>query len=241
RSTGTIPGADAFRLYDTYGFPLDLTADMARERGMEVDTAGFDAAMAQQRETARAAGKFGGGTTLPAELVSRMEPTVFLGHEQLRAEGLEVVALLREGRPVQRIEAGEEAIVFLDRTPFYAESGGQVGDTGAIDGRGMAFSVGDTRKFAGQFHGHVGRLRAGTLSVGDRVVAGVDGDRRASTVLNHSATHLLHGALRDRLGTHVAQKGSLVAPDRLRFDFSHFEPIGAEALRAIELQVNDDV
>ncbi|GGK09208.1 alanine--tRNA ligase [Luteimonas terricola] len=241
RSVGTIPGADAFRLYDTYGFPLDLTADMARERGMEVDTAGFDAAMEQQRETARAAGKFGGGTTLPAELVARMEPTGFLGYDSLQAGGLEVVALLRDGRPVQRVETGEEAIVFLDRTPFYAESGGQVGDTGELDGKGVSFVVEDTRKFAGQFHGHIGRQRAGALAVGDHVLASVDGKRRATTVLNHSATHLLHGALRERLGTHVAQKGSLVAPDRLRFDFSHFEPISAEALRGIELQVNDEV
>ncbi|MEN1939591.1 alanine--tRNA ligase [Luteimonas sp. MJ174] len=248
-ASGMIPGIDAFRLYDTYGFPLDLTADMARERGMDVDIAGFEAAMEQQRETARAAGKFGGGTTLPAELVAKMAPTGFLGHEQLQADGLEVVALLRDGRPAQRIEAGEEAIVFLDRTPFYAESGGQVGDTGELApdaaatpvATGGGFLVEDTRKFAGQYHGHIGRLRTGTLAVGDRVSAGVDGARRGTTVLNHSATHLLHGALRERLGNHVAQKGSLVAPDRLRFDFSHFEPITADELRDIELRVNDEV
>ncbi len=260
RSTGTIPGADAFRLYDTYGFPLDLTADMARERGLDVDTTGFEAAMEQQRETARAAGKFGGGTTLPAELVAKMAPTGFLGYDQLRADGLAVVAILREGLPVERIEAGDEAIVFLDRTPFYAESGGQVGDTGVLvapapgkaapvgaataaipDPAAPTFTVEDTRKFAGQFHGHLGRLQSGSLAVGDRLDARVDAARRATTVLNHSATHLLHGALRARLGTHVAQKGSLVAPDRLRFDFSHFEPITAEELRDIELRVNDEV
>ncbi|WP_132999411.1 alanine--tRNA ligase [Luteimonas arsenica] len=241
RSSGTIPGADAFRLYDTYGFPLDLTADMARERGMQVDTAGFEAAMEQQRETARAAGKFGGGTTLPAELVAQMAPTGFLGYDQLQAGGLEVVAILRDGRPVDRVEAGDEAIVFLDRTPFYAESGGQVGDTGELDEKGVAFAVEDTRKFAGQFHGHVGRVARGALAVGDHVLASVDGARRATTVLNHSATHLLHGALRERLGTHVAQKGSLVAPDRLRFDFSHFEPISADELRDVEQRVNDEV
>ena len=236
-----IPGVDAFRLYDTYGFPLDLTADMARERGMEVDVAGFDAAMEQQRVTARAAGKFGGGTTLPAELVAKMPPTGFLGYDRLQAGGLEVVAILRDGRPVDRVEAGDEAIVFLDRTPFYAESGGQVGDTGELDEKDVSFKVADTRKFAGQFHGHVGRVARGALAVGDHVLASVDAARRASTVLNHSATHLLHGALRERLGTHVAQKGSLVAPDRLRFDFSHFEPITADELRDIELRVNDEV
>ncbi|MEN1927859.1 alanine--tRNA ligase [Luteimonas sp. MJ250] len=247
-SAGVIPGADAFRLYDTYGFPLDLTADMARERGMEVDVAGFQAAMEQQRETARAAGKFGGGTTLPADLVAKMAPTGFLGYDRLQADGLTVVALLRDGRPVQRVEAGEEAIVFLDRTPFYAESGGQVGDTGELAVAatttapvGASFLVDDTRKFAGQYHGHIGRVRSGALAVGDRVTAGVDAGRRGATVLNHSATHLLHGALRERLGTHVAQKGSLVAPDRLRFDFSHFEPITADELRGIELRVNDEV
>ncbi|MBJ6984055.1 alanine--tRNA ligase [Luteimonas sp. MC1750] len=256
-SNGVIPGADAFRLYDTYGFPLDLTADMARERGMGVDTAGFDAAMAQQRETARAAGKFGGGTTLPAELVARIAPTGFLGYDQVEAAGLEVVAILRAGVPVERIDAGDEAIVLLDRTPFYAESGGQVGDTGSLasgnaDGPGVpdaagagrpgtVFRVDDTRKFAGQFHGHVGELQAGTLAVGDRLGGRVDAARRGTIVLNHSATHLLHGALRERLGTHVAQKGSLVAPDRLRFDFSHFEPISAAELRDIELSVNDEV
>lgn len=237
----TIPGADAFRLYDTYGFPVDLTADMARERGLTVDMAGFDAAMAQQRETARAAGKFGGGTQLPAELVAQLQPTQFLGYDGLNAGGLEVVALLKDGRAVEAIEAGDEAIVLLDRTPFYAESGGQVGDTGELDEKGVRFVVADTLKLAGQFHGHVGRLEAGTLRRGDHLVGSVDAARRAATVLNHSATHLLHAALRGVLGTHVTQKGSLVAPDRLRFDFSHFQPMTAQELAEIERRVNAEI
>ena len=241
RSKETIPGEDAFRLYDTYGFPVDLTADMARERGMSVDMAGFDAAMARQKETARAAGKFAGGAQLPAELVAKLQPTDFLGYDTITAGGLEVVALLRDGRPVDAIEAGDAAVVLLDRTPFYAESGGQVGDTGELDEKGVRFVVDDTIKLAGQFHGHVGRLQAGTLKLGDRVVASVDGERRASTVLNHSATHLLHAALRDVLGSHVQQKGSLVAPDRLRFDFSHFQPVSTGELAEIERRVNAEI
>jgi len=242
RSGGkAIPGADAFRLYDTYGFPLDLTQDIARERGITVDTAGFDAAMEKQRETARAAGKFGGGVTLPADLVAQLQPTEFLGYDELQAGGLVVLALLKDGRPVDAIEAGDEAIVILDRTPFYGESGGQVGDTGELDEQGVRFRVTDTQKLAGQFHGHVGRLEAGTLRRGDHLLGAVDAARRGSIVLNHSATHLLHGALRDLLGTHVAQKGSLVAPDRLRFDFSHFQPVGGDELAEIERRVNVEV
>jgi alanyl-tRNA synthetase len=238
---GVIPGADAFRLYDTYGFPVDLTADIARERGLSVDMAGFDAAMAHQREIARAAGKFGGGATLPAELASQLPPTQFLGYDLLAAEGLEVLALLRDGRPVDSIAAGDEAIVLLDRTPFYAESGGQVGDTGTFDAQGVRFVVDDTLKLAGQFHGHLGRLAAGTLKRGDRVAGSVDAVRRAATVLNHSATHLLHAALRQVLGTHVVQKGSLVAPDRLRFDFAHFQPMTVAQLAEVERRVNAEV
>ena len=241
KSGGTIPGVDAFRLYDTYGFPLDLTQDMARERGMSVDVAGFDAAMAQQKETARAAGKFGGGTQLPAELVAQLTPTRFLGYDALAAGGLQVQALLKNGKPVESIEAGDEAIVILDATPFYAESGGQVGDTGELDEQGVRFVVGDTLKLAGQFHGHVGRLSAGTLKLGDRLLGSVDAVRRGATILNHSATHLLHAALRNVLGTHVQQKGSLVAPDRLRFDFSHFQPLTAAELAEIERRVNAEV
>jgi alanyl-tRNA synthetase len=241
RAGGVIPGEDAFRLYDTYGFPVDLTADMARERGMTVDMAGFEAAMAKQRDTARAAGKFGGGTQLPAELVARLQPTQFLGYDALMAGGLEVVALLRDGRPVDAIEAGDHAVVLLDRTPFYAESGGQVGDTGELDEQGVRFLVSDTVKLAGQFHGHVGTLETGTLRRGDRLVASVDGSRRAATVLNHSATHLLHAALREVLGAHVQQKGSLVAPDRLRFDFSHFQPVADAELAEIERRVNAEI
>ena len=241
RSDGSIPGVDAFRLYDTYGFPLDLTQDMARERGMSVDVAGFDAAMTQQKETARAAGKFGGGTTLPADLVAQLTPTKFLGYESLTAGGLEIQALLKDGKPVEAIEAGDAAIVILQATPFYAESGGQVGDTGELDEQGVRFVVDDTLKLAGQYHGHVGTLAAGTLKRGDRVLASVDGARRGATILNHSATHLLHAALRDVLGTHVQQKGSLVAPDRLRFDFSHFQPVTEAELAEIERRVNVEV
>ncbi|MEI2796577.1 alanine--tRNA ligase [Pseudoxanthomonas sp. F11] len=238
---GVIPGADAFRLYDTYGFPVDLTADIARERGLSVDMAGFEAAMEQQRETARAAGKFASTTGLPADLVAQLSPTVFLGYEHLDAGGLQVVALLKDGRPVASVHAGDEAVVILDRTPFYAESGGQVGDTGVLAEQGVEFDVADTLKFAGQFHGHVGRVAKGGLKVGDHVVASVDAARRASTILNHSATHLLHAALREVLGTHVQQKGSLVAPDRLRFDFSHFQPMTQAELAEVERRVNAQI
>lgn len=238
---GVIPGGDAFRLYDTYGFPLDLTQDIARERDLTVDIAGFDAAMEQQRETARAAGKFGGGVTLPAELVATLTPTVFLGYDRLQAGDLTVLALLKEGRPVQSASAGDAVIVITNQTPFYAESGGQVGDTGVMTGNGVRLAVEDTQKFAGQFHGHVGTLTEGDLKVGDVLAGEVDGERRGATILNHSATHLLHAALREVLGTHVQQKGSLVAPDRLRFDFSHFQPISAEELAVIERKVNQQV
>ncbi|MBP6799320.1 MAG: alanine--tRNA ligase, partial [Luteimonas sp.] len=202
---------------------------------------GFDAAMEKQRETARAAGKFGGGVQLPADLVAQLQPTEFLGYEHLQAGGLAVLALLKDGRPVDAIDAGDEAIVILDRTPFYGESGGQVGDTGELDEQGVRFRVSDTQKLAGQFHAHFGRLEAGTLRRGDRLLGSVDAARRGTIVLNHSATHLLHGALRGLLGTHVAQKGSLVAPDRLRFDFSHFQPISGEELAEIERRVNVEV
>ena len=238
---GVIPGADAFRLYDTYGFPVDLTADIARERGLSVDMAGFEAAMEQQRETARAAGKFTSTTGLPADLVAQLSPTVFLGYDKLDAGGLQVVALLKDGRPVSAVQAGDDAVVILDSTPFYAESGGQVGDTGVLAEQGVEFDVADTLKFAGQFHGHVGRVAKGGLKVGDHVVASVDAARRASTILNHSATHLLHAALREVLGTHVQQKGSLVAPDRLRFDFSHFQPMTQAELAEVERRVNAQI
>ncbi|HEL3781047.1 TPA: alanine--tRNA ligase [Stenotrophomonas maltophilia] len=240
-SNGVIPGVDAFRLYDTYGFPLDLTQDIARERDLTVDIAGFDAAMEQQRETARAAGKFGGGVTLPAELVATLSPTRFLGYDRLQADGLTVLAVLKDGRPVQSADTGDAVIVITDQTPFYAESGGQVGDTGVLTGNGVCLAVEDTQKFAGQFHGHVGTLSEGGLKVGDVLSGQVDGERRGATILNHSATHLLHAALREVLGTHVQQKGSLVAPDRLRFDFSHFQPISAEELAVIERKVNQQV
>ncbi|MFC0679107.1 alanine--tRNA ligase [Lysobacter korlensis] len=241
RATDVIPGGDAFRLYDTYGFPVDLTADIARERGLVVDMAGFDTAMAQQRETARASGKFANATTMPAEVAAQLPPTEFLGYERVDEGGLEVVAILQEGRSVDRIEAGQEAVILLDRTPFYAESGGQVGDAGELDGVDSRFNVRDTLKFAGQFHGHIGRLESGALQRGDRVHGAIDRARRAAIVLNHSATHLLHAALRSVLGTHVVQKGSLVAPERLRFDFAHFQPVTADELAEIERRVNEEI
>ncbi|MGN7920153.1 alanine--tRNA ligase [Lysobacter sp. 22409] len=241
RSTGVIPGIDVFRLYDTYGFPTDLTADIARERGLTLDMEGYDAAMAKQKQGGREGADFGSKTTMPAELAAKLAPTEFLGYDRLTEGGLEVVALLRDGMPVDQIVVGDNAVVILERTPFYAESGGQVGDAGELDEAGTRFLVRDTQKFAGQFHGHIGELTAGTLKRGDRVLGAVDEARRAATVLNHSATHLLHAALRRLLGDHVTQKGSLVAPDRLRFDFSHFNPMTDAELAEIERQVNADV
>ncbi|MFC4820692.1 alanine--tRNA ligase [Dokdonella ginsengisoli] len=240
-SSRVVPGKIAFTLYDTYGFPVDLTADIARERGWTVDMAGFEAEMGQQRERARSASQFDSKATLPAELASALPPTNFLGYEMLDADGVEVLAIVRDGRAAPALDDGDEAIVILDRTPFYAESGGQVGDTGVLTSADGRFEVADTVKLGGVFHAHVGRWRGGALRAGARVDARVDGARRQATVLNHSATHLLHAALRKELGTHVQQKGSLVAPDRLRFDFSHFQPLGADELRRIEDLVNAEV
>ena len=237
-----IPGADAFKLYDTYGFPVDLTADIARERGLSVDMDGFERAMNEQRERARSASKFESKAQLPADVASRLAPTQFLGYETLEADDCKIVAILREGRSVEALAPGESAAVILDRTLFYAESGGQVGDTGALEFTGGRFIVNDTQKLGGQFHAHVGEWNgAAALRANDGAHARVDAARRQAIVLNHSATHLLHAALRQVLGEHVAQKGSLVAPDRLRFDFSHFQPIRHDELRRIEDLVNTEV
>ncbi|WP_300620684.1 alanine--tRNA ligase [Dokdonella sp.] len=241
KSTGTIPGDAAFRLYDTYGFPVDLTADIARERGLGVDMAGFDAAMEQQRERARSASNFDSKATLPAEVASALAPTQFLGYDVLSTDAAKVLAIVRDGRAVDALDDDQTAFLILDRTPFYAESGGQVGDTGALANADGRFEVSDTIKLGGVFHAHIGRWQGAALRVGADVSAQVDAVRRQATVLNHSATHLLHAALRTMLGAHVQQKGSLVAPDRLRFDFSHFQPITADELRRIEDMVNAEV
>ena len=241
RASKTIPGADAFRLYDTYGFPVDLTADIARERGLTVDMAGFEAEMEKQRERARAASQFESKASLSAELVQKLQPTTFLGYDTLTADGLKVIAIVRGDQAVDTLNDGEEATLILDRTPFYAESGGQVGDTGALTSSEGRFAVGDTIKLAGSFYGHVGRWNGKPLHTGAALHGEVDGARRQTIVLNHSATHLLHSALRQVLGEHVTQKGSLVAPDRLRFDFSHNAPVSRADLQRIETLVNDEV
>jgi len=231
-----IPGETVFKLYDTYGFPVDLTADVARERGFAIDQAGFETAMKAQRERARAASRFGVDLR---DGVSLDTSTSFCGYEALDGTGT-VVAIFRDAAPVDVLAAGEAGQVVLDATPFYAESGGQVGDVGVLEGEQAAFTVADTRKL-GRAHGHVGSVARGQLKVGDRVTARVDAATRQATVLNHSATHLLHAALRKVLGTHVTQKGSLVAPDRLRFDFSHFQAVTAEELEQIERMVNAEI
>ncbi len=236
-----IAGEDAFKLYDTYGFPLDLTADVARERGLTVDMAGFEKAMEAQRERARAASKFDQGFAISAEQSAGLAATGFLGYSELAAKDLKIERLLVANQTRESIASGERAIVILDRTPFYAESGGQVGDTGVLRLGNAEFVVEDTIKLAGVYHGHVGALTSGSLKLGDHVVAEVDADRRHAIVLNHSATHLLHAALRQVLGEHVQQKGSMVAPDRLRFDFSHFQPVTDAELKQIEAIVNTEV
>ncbi len=244
QNNGNIDGEQLFQLHDTYGCPPDLIADILREKGRELPPtvmADYERLMEEQRDRARAAGKFGGGAMLPAELISQMQPTGFLGYAHLEAGGLEVVAILKDGKPVEQIDIGDQAIILLDRTPFYAESGGQVGDIGHLAEQGVLFQVSDTQKLAGQFFGHVGTLTVGSLRRGDHLLAQVDHARRSATVLNHSATHLLHAALRSVLGTHVTQKGSLVAPDRLRFDFAHFQAMTAPELAEIERLVNVEI
>jgi alanyl-tRNA synthetase len=232
-----IPGATVFKLYDTYGFPADLTADIARERGLSIDSAGFEAAMNQQRERARAASHF------DADYSGKLEVegvTCFTGYEQL-AGAATVTALFRDGAAVERLEQGEHGQVVLDATPFYAESGGQVGDHGELKAGTTRFAVTDTRKQGGGVFMHLGKVEQGALKVGDRVEARVDAARRQAIVLNHSATHLLHAALRQVLGAHVQQKGSLVEAERLRFDFAHYEPVTPQQLQAIESIVNEQV
>ena len=241
RTQKIIGGEDAFRLYDTYGFPVDLTADIARERGISVDMSGFARAMDAQRERARASSRFETRASLSADLVQRLQPTSFLGYKAHDADALRVVGIVRDSKSVEVLNDGEEAMLILDATPFYAESGGQVGDTGELSNNDGRFSVADTVKLAGAFHGHLGRWKGKPLRIDAPLNGSIDATRRQAIVLNHSATHLLHAALRAVLGDHVTQKGSLVAPDRLRFDFSHFSPVSPEQLQRIEDVVNAQV
>ena len=243
-SGSLIPGEVAFKLYDTYGFPVDLTADVARERNLTVDMDGFDAAMKRQQEQSQAASKFGATSREP--IVEGT--TAFTGYERLTddaaiTELFRSIASEGEGESVEAVETllqGELGIVVLDQTPFYAESGGQVGDTGRLTSTGAEFRVTDTRP-GGEQHLHHGEMVRGSLSVGERIATEVDEQRRRAIMLNHSATHLLHASLRKVLGAHVEQKGSLVAPDRLRFDFSHVSPVSSEQLRKIERMINEHI
>ena len=233
----TLDGDTAFRLYDTFGFPLDLTADVCRERGVAVDEAGFDAAMTRQRDQARAAGKF----KSVAGIDYSGAATVFHGYDSLNYDGT-VVGLFRDGCAVPSLADGERGVVVLDATPFYAESGGQVGDRGELaDARGRRFAVDDTQKIHGDVFGHHGSLVGGLLKLGDKVNAKVDAQARARTASNHSVTHLMHKALREVLGPHVAQKGSLVDPEKTRFDFSHHAPISDQQIKTVERIVNHEI
>ncbi|HZV65634.1 MAG TPA: alanine--tRNA ligase, partial [Telluria sp.] len=231
-----VDGETAFKLHDTYGFPLDLTADICRERGVTLDEAGFNAAMEQQKKTARAAGKF----KMAAGVEYSGEKTKFVGYDKLANNG-KVIALYADGVAVQELKAGQQGIVVLDTTPFYAESGGQVGDQGVIESAAARFEVEDTLKIQADVFGHHGVLASGSLKVGDAVDAQVDESKRARTIRNHSATHLMHKALREVLGGHVAQKGSLVDPDKTRFDFSHNAPLTADEIVKVETIVNREI
>jgi alanyl-tRNA synthetase len=240
RKIDTLDGETAFKLHDTYGFPLDLTADVCRERHVKVDVDAFDAAMNRQREQARAAGKF----KMAAGLDYSGVATNFHGYEQLEVAGAKITALYRDGSAVQELRDGEQGVVVLDQTPFYAESGGQVGDSGELIAGNVCttlFAVEDTQKIQADVFGHHGTLRAGSLKVGDSVTARVDTARRAATMRNHSATHLMHKALREVLGTHVQQKGSLVDPEKTRFDFAHNAPMTKAEIREVERRVNAEI
>ncbi|SCX62131.1 alanine--tRNA ligase [Nitrosospira sp. Nsp1] len=231
-----LDGEALFRLYDTFGFPLDLTADIARERGIEIDQAGFERAMERQRERARATSKF----TMQDGITYSGPSTAFHGYENLQHEG-QVLALYKEGSRVDFIEAGDEAVVVLDSTPFYAESGGQVGDSGELHPANGTFAVSDTQKIQADVFGHKGLMRSGRLVTGDRVLAKVNRDARARTERNHSVTHLMHKALRQVLGAHVQQKGSLVDASKTRFDFVHNQPVTDAEIRQVEVLVNAEI
>ena len=233
----TIDGETAFKLHDTYGFPLDLTADVCRERGVTVDSAGFETAMNRQREQARAAGKF----KMAAGLEYDGAATTFHGYEHLVCEHSKVTAIYVDGTPVTKARAGDDVVVVLDHTPFYAESGGQVGDTGELRNARSRVLVEDTVKVQASVHGHSGRVVEGELEVGDVFTARVDAEQRAKTMRNHSVTHLMHKALREVLGGHVQQKGSLVNAERTRFDFAHNAPVTAEQVGRIEAIVNAEI
>ena len=235
--TQRLDGELAFKLHDTFGFPLDLTADVCRERGVTVDDAGFNAAMNRQREQARASAKF----KMAAGLAYSGVDTTFHGYEHLVCETAKVVALYVDGTAVSKAKAGDDVVIVLDHTPFYAESGGQVGDTGELRNGRSRVIVEDTVKVQAAVHGHQGRIVEGEVELGDTVVARVDGERRARTVRNHSATHLMHKALREVLGAHVQQKGSLVTPERTRFDFAHNAPVTDAQIAQVEALVNAEV
>jgi len=233
-----IPGETIFKLYDTYGFPFDLTGDIARERNLELDSDGFEKAMTAQRERARAAGKF---DVVVADDLGVEGETIFSGYDNLQDQS-KIIGLFVDGNPVQTIQAGQQAVIVLEQTPFYAESGGQVGDQGVLRAANdVVFKVVDTRKQGGGVFAHIGTLASGSISANDSLTAEVDEAARHATELNHSATHLMHAALRKVLGDHVSQKGSLVDPERLRFDFSHFEPVTSEQLNEIETIVNEHI
>jgi len=237
REDRMLDGETVFQLYDTFGFPVDLTADMARERGIMIDHAGFEAAMERQRERARAAGKF----KMEAGVEYSGRTTEFRGYDSLQVDDAKVAAIYKEGISVPAIAKGDAAIVVLDKTPFYAESGGQVGDAGELVAASGTFSVSDTQKIQAEVFGHHGELVAGRLAVGDKVKARVAEERRRRTMRNHSVTHLMHRALREVLGPHVQQKGSLVDADKTRFDFSHDKPLTGDEIRDVELRVNAEV
>jgi alanyl-tRNA synthetase len=239
--SGQIDGETAFLLYDTYGFPLDLTQDIARENDLGVDLDGFAELLGEQQERGRASGKFAQQAQISTQAIKDLSATEFLGYDLLETDDARVVAILVDGETVEEISSGDTAVVLLDRTPFYAESGGQVGDTGLIESAGARFDVEDTIKLAGAFHGHIGTLQRGTLRPGEAVAAQVDAARRQAIVLHHSATHLMHAALKQVLGDHVEQRGSLVAPDHLRFDFTHPRAVTAEELTEIERLVNREI
>lgn len=238
---GSIDGETAFTLYDTYGFPLDLTQDIAREYDLDVDIAGFNAEMEKQRERGRSAGQFQHKDQISAEAIQSLPATNFTGYKELHTLDAKVVGILVEGQMVERLESGQAGAIILDKTPFYAESGGQVGDTGVLSNAGAEFDVKDTSKLGGTFFAHYGEVTRGTLTAGESVSAQVDAQRRQDIVIHHSATHLLHRALRDVLGDHVEQKGSLVAPDYTRFDISHPKSLTAEELAKIEKHVTDAI